>query len=88
MAGHFIFVGTAILAGSMLAVASPQPAATHYATCTAMHKVWPHGVGKAFAIDHVASRKDKRVTDFHISTALYDANKKLDTDHDGIACEA
>jgi hypothetical protein len=88
MAGHFIFVGTAILAGSMLAAASPGAPATHFASCTAMHKVYPHGVGKPFAIDHVAGAKGKRVTDFHVSTALYKTNKSLDHDHDGIACEA
>ncbi|HEU0241767.1 MAG TPA: excalibur calcium-binding domain-containing protein [Micromonosporaceae bacterium] len=87
MAGHFIFIGTAVLAGSMLAVASPQ-SATHYKNCTAMHAAYPHGVGKAFAVDHVASKKIKRVTNFHIDSALYKANKALDTDHDGVACEA
>jgi len=87
MAGHFIFIGTAILAGSMLAAAAPGAPATHFASCAAMHKVYPHGVGKAFSIDRVASTKDKRVTDFHVSSSLYKANKSLDYDHDGIACE-
>jgi hypothetical protein len=53
-----------------------------------MHKVYKHGVGRKGAVDHVASKKDKPVTDFHVSTAIYNANKKSDRDHDGIACEA
>jgi Excalibur calcium-binding domain len=89
MAGAAIFVVTAVAAGSMLAVASPSAdSATHYKNCAAMHADWPHGVGKLFASDHVANRKkDKPVTTFHLSIGLYNANKTLDTDHDGIACE-
>jgi hypothetical protein len=89
MAGAAIFVVTAVAAGSMLAVASPSAdTATHYKNCAAMHLDWPHGVGKLFASDHVANKKkDKPVTTFHLSIGLYDANKTLDGDHDGIACE-
>ena len=86
MSANFVFVATAVLAGSMLAAATPSPPATHYRTCAQLNAKWPHGVGKAFAIDQVTG-KTKRVRDFHISTALYTANKKFDTDHDGIACE-
>jgi hypothetical protein len=88
MAAAAIFVVTAVAAGSMLAVASPgADSATHYKNCAAMHADWPHGVGKLFARDHVADKKDKPVTTFHLSIGLYSANKKLDADHDGIACE-
>jgi hypothetical protein len=88
MAGGVIFVATAIMAGSMLAVASPgADTVTRYKSCAAMHADWPHGVGKFFAIDHIANKKTKPVTTFHISIGLYKANQNLDGDHDGIACE-
>lgn len=57
-----------------------------YANCTALHRRYPHGVGRRGARDHV-SGKAKRVTNFVRNTAVYNANKRLDRDHDGIACE-
>jgi Excalibur calcium-binding domain len=69
--------------------APAKPAAHHYKNCTTMHHKYPHGVGRKGAKDHVANpKKDKPVTNFHVSTALYNANKGLDRDKDGIACEA
>jgi hypothetical protein len=86
-AGAVMFVVTAVAAGSMLAVASPSSdTATHYPNCVAMRVHYPHGVGKLFAIDHVAGG-GRPVTNFHVNVALYNANKRLDGDHDGIACE-
>lgn len=57
-----------------------------YKNCTALNKVYPHGVGRKGAKDHV-SGTSKRVTNFKVSTAIYNANKKSDRDKDGIACE-
>ena len=59
----------------------------HFANCTAMHRVYPHGVGKVGAHDHVRG-KSKPVTNFYRSNAIYAANARLDADKDGIACEA
>jgi Excalibur calcium-binding domain len=59
---------------------------TVYANCTAMHTTYKHGVGRTGARDHVTSGTP--VTTFFVSTALYDANTKLDRDKDGVACEA
>ncbi len=59
----------------------------HYANCTAMHKHYKHGVGKVGAHDKVRG-KTKPVTNFHRSTALYNKNKSMDRDKDGVACEA
>jgi hypothetical protein len=68
-------------------VAQPGgPAAKHYKNCTALNKVYPHGVGKPGAVDHVSGHS-KKVTNFYVSLALYNANKGSDRDHDGIACE-
>jgi hypothetical protein len=77
-----------ILAMVLLMPASAEAtAARHFPNCTAMHKVYPHGVGKPTARDHTASGQSP-VTNFKKSSALYLANKGLDRDHDGIACEA
>jgi hypothetical protein len=56
-----------------------------FANCTAMHTAYAHGVGRAGARDHVTSGTP--VTTFFVSTALYNANTKLDRDKDGVACE-
>lgn len=66
----------------------PAKVVYKFKNCTAMNKVYPHGVGKTTARDHTSG---KPVTTFTKSTTLY---KKivgyrggLDRDHDGIACE-
>lgn len=80
-------------AAARLATASPvmvRPAAMKYKfkNCTALNKVYPHGVGKKGARDHTSG---KRVTTFKVSTSLYKKvigyRSSLDRDKDGIACE-
>lgn len=66
--------------------AAPVTAAKSYQNCTALNKVYPHGVGKWGAVDHV-SGSTKKVTNFKHSNALYAANSGKDRDHDKIACE-
>ena len=56
-----------------------------FANCTAMHRVYKHGVGRRNAHDHTSGTP---VTNFYRDNALYYANRKSDRDHDGIACEA
>ena len=56
-----------------------------YKNCTAMHAKYKHGVGRKGARDKVTSGKP--VTNFYVSTTIYNANKKLDRDRDGVACE-
>lgn len=63
------------------------PAAQTFDNCTAMHLVYPHGVGMPGAVDRV-SGSTKPVTTFTRSAALYAANADLDRDGDQIACEA
>lgn len=87
--------GTALVLSAMLAlgsVASPvavEAKAKHYANCTKLQKVYPHGVGKKGAKDKVSGRYQpgKSVTNFKKSNALYNANKDKDRDGDGVACE-
>lgn len=72
-------------AGLVTTVSSPAEAkAKTYKNCTALNKVYKHGVGKPGAKDKTSG---KRVTNFKKSTSLYNANKKSDRDKDGIACE-
>ena len=92
-------VAVAIAVASALSVgvfAAPAEAATvkSFKNCTALNKVYPHGVGKKGAKDHTSG---KRVTNFKVGNALYahnDGGSKryagehdLDRDNDGIACE-
>ncbi|WP_433528760.1 excalibur calcium-binding domain-containing protein [Micromonospora sp. CA-263727] len=80
-------VVTLAVGGGSVAVVSPaQAAAPTFKNCTAMHKKYKHGVGKKGARDKVRG-KTKPVTNFKVSTAIYNANKKLDRDKDGVACE-
>jgi hypothetical protein len=81
---------------AIAAVASPASAvAGHdtstvqikkFANCTAMNRVYAHGVGKRGAVDHV-STGGQRVRNFFVNDALYAKNSGSDRDKDGIACE-
>lgn len=82
---------TAVVASAALVVtAGPASAAVpaKYKNCTALQKYYPHGVGKSTAHDRTSG---KPVTTFKRSTKIYTAaikaNKRLDGDKDGIACE-
>lgn len=69
-----------------LAAAPAGAAPARYKNCTALNKAYKHGVGKKGAKDRVKG-KTKPVTTFKIDTALYTANRHLDGDKDGVACE-
>ena len=74
-----LIVATAI-AGS---VPPAGAAARTFKNCTAMHKVYKGGVKRPGAVQKGGKLKYKPV----VSAALYNANKKLDRDKDGLACE-
>lgn len=57
-----------------------------FKNCTALNKKYKHGVGKTAAKDKVSGRS-KPVKNFKKHNALYKANKHLDRDKDGVACE-
>ena len=57
-----------------------------YANCAVLHRRYPHGVGRRGARDHV-SGSSKPVTTFTRNNVAYNANRGLDRDKDGIACE-
>lgn len=55
-----------------------------YKNCTALNKVYPHGVGKPTAKDKTSGIP---VRNFYKSKTVYKLNTKSDRDNDGIACE-
>jgi hypothetical protein len=67
-----------------LAQAASDAGSIRYSNCTALHKRWPHGVGRWGARDHTSGTP---VTTFKRSNLLYRQNSHLDRDKDGIACE-
>jgi hypothetical protein len=71
----------------LLVATGPADATTipHFANCTAMHRVFPHGVGLLNARDHTSSVP---VTNFARRPRIYWVNAKSDADKDHIACEA
>lgn len=79
-----------LAAGSLTVVAvlaltaSPVGAAARkFKNCTAMHIVYKGGVERPGAVQ----KGSKLHYMPYVSLALYNANKSLDRDHDGIACE-
>ncbi len=77
---------TAFAYGAAVGTVGPASArvSASYKNCTALHKRYPHGVGKVGARDHTSGTP---VTTFRRSNRLYRHNKRLDRDKDGIACE-
>jgi hypothetical protein len=80
----------AITFSGLVVTAPGAEAATGiHRNCTALHKKWKHGVGRAGARDRTSG---KPVTNFYRSTRQYriamSKNRGLDRDKDGIACEA
>ena len=84
---HALLILALFAGGSVAVTATPaEAAAKKYKNCTALNKKYKHGVAKKGAKDKVRG-KSKPVTNFKVSTAVYRANKKLDRDKDGVACE-
>lgn len=64
--------------------AAVTPRVRVYANCTALNRVYPHGVGLLHAHDHTSGTP---VTNFARKPRVYRANSFSDRDKDGIACE-
>ncbi|HEY2791169.1 MAG TPA: excalibur calcium-binding domain-containing protein [Micromonosporaceae bacterium] len=62
-------------------LAEGHNATTHYSSCAAIWRVYPYGIGREGAPGHAR-------TPFHVSDSLYAANRHLDGNDDGIACNA
>jgi len=80
----------AVATAAALPVAVPTADAARpaksYANCSALHRDYPHGVGRSGARDHVRG-STRPVTNFKVNTRLYQANRGSDRDRDGVACE-
>jgi hypothetical protein len=74
------------LVGTAVSADAAVPA--RYKNCTNLQKTFKHGVGRSTARDHTSG---KPVTTFTHNTKEYTkavkANRSLDRDKDGIACE-
>jgi hypothetical protein len=75
---------SAVLALGLVGV-SPAGAATSFGSCDRMHRTWQYGVAKS----RRAARKQVNSGHYkpHVSYSIYVANKSLDADKDGTACE-
>lgn len=71
-------LGAALAVGSMTGCTPKK-----FPNCTEVHKVYPGGIAKP------GYRQVGMVTKYtpKVDQALYDANKGLDRDKDGVACE-
>lgn len=86
-----LLTAAALALSSSVLVAAPADAATGtYQNCSTFQKKYPHGVAKSGARDQVKG-KSKPVTSYKVSSTIYKAaikaNKRLDADKDGVACE-
>lgn len=83
-------VTASLLSLGLVGAAAPAASAVpvkKYASCAALNKHYPAGVGLPGAKDKVSGRA-RPVTNFTRNAAVYKLNKaKLDRDKDGIACE-
>ena len=76
--------------GSTLAPTTASAAVKTYKNCTSLNQVYKHGVKKSSGTKDVVRSNGKimkKSSSAKTSSALYNANKKLDRDKDGIACE-
>jgi len=78
-------VALAMTASALAFTAGPADAATGYANCTALHRVYKYGVAKSAA----AADKQARTGHYRpaVKSGVYAANAFSDRDKDGTACE-
>ncbi|MEN9740651.1 MAG: hypothetical protein RLZ72_917 [Actinomycetota bacterium] len=73
-------ISTSITVGTF---ATPAFAATKYKNCTALNRVYPHGVAHTGYSERGGGLTGRP----KVSNAIYNANSSKDRDHDGVACE-
>ena len=81
-------VAAVLLGCAALVPSGPAQAAApkRYVSCAALQHDYVHGVARPGGTDKVRG-KTKPVTTFTVNQAAYTANKRLDADTDGVACE-
>lgn len=77
-------LGILVSVVALVLTAAPAEAVTKFKNCTAVNKVYRHGIAKSAAAARTASGLTGSPK---ISLALYTANKGSDRDKDGVACE-
>ncbi len=87
-AAGIVLAATAVAGGATTAQAAP----TVYKNCDAVHRVYSGGIAKKSVTKNRVTSGGKTTYRALKGTvkkddALYNANKKLDRDADGIACE-
>ena len=79
---------TSLVLSAPLAVVTAESASAvvprDYPNCTALNRVYPHGVGLFGARDHTSGTP---VTNFKRAPKVYRLNDESDADNDKIACE-
>ena len=79
---------TSLVLAAPVAVVTAESASAvvpkDYANCTALNRVYPHGVGLFGAHDHTSGTP---VTNFKRAPKVYRLNDESDADNDKIACE-
>ncbi|ROS31481.1 excalibur calcium-binding domain-containing protein [Cellulomonas sp. PhB150] len=85
-----------LVVGLVVAPAAAAEAQVHtaksFTNCTALNKTYAGGVAKSSKVHNTKTVGGKKVAAKSkykpkVSAALYAANKKMDRDKDGIACE-
>ena len=66
--------------------APSTPGAGASASCAELRVTYPHGVAREGARDEIESGEPQVLT-YAVMPDVYSANRRLDTDGDGIACE-
>lgn len=80
-------LGTSTPISSAIAAsaATPKVVVPKFKNCAAMNKQYPGGVARVGAHDKRASGHASHKP--YVNTVLYNVNRALDRDHDGISCE-
>jgi Ni/Co efflux regulator RcnB len=78
-------VATAAIAAPITLAATPAEAATDFANCDAMHRVFKYGVAKS----KKAANRQYRTDHYRpaVRPLSYKVNNESDADNDGTACE-
>ncbi|KMY49609.1 excalibur calcium-binding domain-containing protein [Peribacillus loiseleuriae] len=79
-----LFSGIILVTLSFGSQIDVQAAPKSFKNCTELNKVYKGGVSKSSTAKNVGGKTKYKPT---VNAELYNANKKLDRDKDGIACE-
>jgi hypothetical protein len=82
-----VFIAAALVAGAATGASAAQAAGPpKFKKCADLQALYPHGVARSGAQDKVRG-STRPVTAFAVNPRVYQANRHLDRDRDGVACE-